>query len=82
MSAINGDKAGFNKDRKSKIARRARNRKTFGNLKVKPPPRLRRQRCQHERGDINVIGRSSFVDPQEKARAAGRYLADQTRSAL
>jgi len=34
MSAINGDKARFNKDRKSKIARRARNRKTFGNLKT------------------------------------------------
>jgi hypothetical protein len=33
MSAINGDKARFNKDRKSKIARRARNRKKFGNLK-------------------------------------------------
>ncbi len=29
MSAINGDKARFNKDRKSKIARRARNRKTL-----------------------------------------------------
>jgi len=33
MSAINGDKSRFNRDRKSKIARRARNRKKFGNLK-------------------------------------------------
>jgi len=37
MSAINGDKARFNKDRKSKIARRARNRKTFGDLKRQAP---------------------------------------------
>lgn len=36
MSAINGDKARFNKDRKSKIARRARNRKKFGNLEQQP----------------------------------------------
>jgi hypothetical protein len=36
MSSINGDKARFNKDRKSKIARRARNRKKFGNLKQQP----------------------------------------------
>jgi hypothetical protein len=37
MSAINGDKARFNKDRKSKIARRARNRKTFGDIKTQAP---------------------------------------------
>jgi hypothetical protein len=36
MSAINGDKARFNKDRKSKIARRARNRKIFGDLRTPP----------------------------------------------
>jgi hypothetical protein len=82
MSAINGDKARFNKDRKSKIARRARNRKTFGNLKTQAPSKASAAKVSAERGDINVIGRSSFVDPQEKARAAGRYLADQTRSAL
>jgi hypothetical protein len=33
MSGINGDKARFNRDRKSKIARRARNRKQFTALK-------------------------------------------------
>jgi hypothetical protein len=41
MSAINGDKARFNRDRKAKIARRARQRKRFGDLKQqsssKPP---------------------------------------------
>jgi len=37
MSSVNGDKARFNKDRKSKIARRARNRKTFGDLKTQAP---------------------------------------------
>ena len=33
MSAINGDKARFNRDRKAKIARRARNRKRLAGLK-------------------------------------------------
>lgn len=33
MSAINGDKARFNRDRKSKIARRARKRERFANMK-------------------------------------------------
>ena len=33
MSAINGDKARFNRDRKAKIARRARNRRRFTDLK-------------------------------------------------
>jgi hypothetical protein len=33
MSAINGDKARFNRDRKSKIARRARNRKRFSGVR-------------------------------------------------
>jgi hypothetical protein len=32
MSAVNGDKARFNRDRKAKIARRLRNRKRFVNL--------------------------------------------------
>ena len=38
MSAINGDKARFNRDRKSKIARRARNRKRFSELKEQSKP--------------------------------------------
>ena len=33
MSAINGDKARFNRARKAKISRRARKRKLFLNLK-------------------------------------------------
>ena len=33
MSAINGDKARFNRNRKAKIARRARKRKGFADLK-------------------------------------------------
>lgn len=33
MSAINGDKARFNRDRKAKIARRALNRKRLADLK-------------------------------------------------
>lgn len=33
MSAINGDKARFNRGRKAKIARRSRNRKRFTDLK-------------------------------------------------
>jgi hypothetical protein len=33
MSAINGDKARFNRNRKAKIARRTRNRKRFPDLK-------------------------------------------------
>jgi len=33
MSAINGDKARFHRDRKSKIARRARKRKQLTDLK-------------------------------------------------
>jgi hypothetical protein len=36
MSAINGDKARFNRGRKAKIARRARNRKQFENVKQQP----------------------------------------------
>jgi hypothetical protein len=36
MSAINGDKARFNRGRKAKIARRARNRKRFANSKPSP----------------------------------------------
>jgi len=38
MSAINGDKSRFHRERKSKIARRARNRKLFGSLKVQAKP--------------------------------------------
>ena len=34
MSAINGDKARFNRARKAKIARRARKRKLFLELKL------------------------------------------------
>jgi hypothetical protein len=34
MSGINGDKSRFHRERKSKIARRARNRAAFKNLKV------------------------------------------------
>jgi hypothetical protein len=33
MSAINGDKARFNRNRKAKIARRTRNRKRLADLK-------------------------------------------------
>lgn len=36
MSAINGDKSRFNRERKEKIARRARNRARFKNLKSQP----------------------------------------------
>ncbi len=34
MSGINGDKSRFHRERKSKIARRARNRQAFKNAKV------------------------------------------------
>lgn len=36
MSAINGDKARFNRDRKAKIAQRARNRKRLSGVKTQP----------------------------------------------
>jgi hypothetical protein len=36
MSAINGDKSRFHRDRKSKIARRARKRKLITALKEQP----------------------------------------------
>jgi hypothetical protein len=36
MSAINGDKSRFHRDRKSKIARRARKRKLISVLKEQP----------------------------------------------
>jgi len=36
MSAINGDKARFNRNRKAKIARRARNRTRFQNVSQQP----------------------------------------------
>jgi hypothetical protein len=36
MSAINGDKARFHRERKQKIQRRIRNRKMFADL-AKPP---------------------------------------------
>lgn len=36
MSSINGDKSRFNRDRKSKIARRARKRKLISSLKEQP----------------------------------------------
>ncbi len=36
MSGINGDKARFHKDRKDKIARRARNRARWADAKVAP----------------------------------------------
>lgn len=36
MSGVNGDKARFNRGRKAKIARRARNRKQFTNPKQQP----------------------------------------------
>ena len=36
MSAINGDKSRFHRDRKSKIARRARKRKLISGLKEQP----------------------------------------------
>ncbi len=36
MSSINGDKARFHRDRKSKIARRKRNREQLNELKQQP----------------------------------------------
>jgi hypothetical protein len=36
MSAINGDKSRFHRERKEKIARRARNRKRFKDLTPQP----------------------------------------------
>ena len=36
MSAINGDKSRFHRERKQKIARRARNRKQFKGLTAQP----------------------------------------------
>ena len=36
MSTINGDKSRFHRDRKSKIARRARKRKLISGLKEQP----------------------------------------------
>lgn len=38
MSSINGDKARFNRDRKGKIARRARNRKLLQGLSPAAKP--------------------------------------------
>lgn len=35
MSAINGDKSRFNRERKQKISRRKRNRELFGGTKAK-----------------------------------------------
>ena len=37
MSAINGDKSRFHRERKQKIARRARNRKQFKGLTAQQP---------------------------------------------
>lgn len=39
MSAINGDKARFHRDRKAKIARRARKRQLFANVKEQSSPK-------------------------------------------
>ena len=36
MSAINGDKSRFNRERKQKISRRKRNRELFDSTKAKP----------------------------------------------
>jgi hypothetical protein len=46
MSAINGDKARFNRERKKKIARRARNQAKFGvsGSPSKPAPQALRQK--------------------------------------
>jgi hypothetical protein len=38
MSAINGDKSRFHRERKEKIARRLRNREQFKNLAAPKPP--------------------------------------------
>jgi hypothetical protein len=40
MSAINGDKARFNRERKKKIARRARNRARLKNFATQSNPTL------------------------------------------
>jgi hypothetical protein len=39
MSAINGDKARFHRERKSKLARRERSREMRKNLKSPTPPK-------------------------------------------
>lgn len=38
MSAVNGDKSRFNRERKQKIARRLRNRVMLKTLNVQPKP--------------------------------------------